>query len=151
MKSSHMGFLTISAMLAMSPAAKAGPYADDLARCLVESTTPDDRTALVKWMFSAAAAHPAVTSLVQVTEQQLDQANRVAAGLFTRLLTDSCKPAVQTALKYEGQVVLQQAFQVLGQVAGQELFTSPEVTRAMAGLERHLDEQDLQQALGTQE
>jgi hypothetical protein len=41
------------------------------------------------------------------------------------------------------------SFQVLGQVAGAELFQSPEVARVMAGLEKHVDKKKLD-ALGKQ-
>lgn len=38
----------------------AGLYTDDLARCLVVSTSTQDRADLVRWIFSAASAHPVV-------------------------------------------------------------------------------------------
>ena len=43
------------ASLATEPAL-AGPYSDDLTKCLVRSTTNADRNALVKWMFATAEA-----------------------------------------------------------------------------------------------
>lgn len=121
----------------------AGPYTNDLAKCLVESTSVQDRRDLVKWMFAAASLHPAVQSIANVTEEQLDMENRKTAHLFMKLVTESCRDQTQKALRFEGAVTLQTSFQVLGQVAGQELFTSPEVNAAMAGLERHLDKDRL--------
>jgi hypothetical protein len=46
--------LATLAALATAGAAHAGPYANDLAKCLVESTTTGGRAALVNWMFSAS-------------------------------------------------------------------------------------------------
>ena len=121
----------------------AGPYADDLSKCLVASTTQEDRIALVKWVFSAAAAHPAVKTMVTVSEQQLDDANKSTAELFMKLLTVSCKVEAEKALQYEGAMTFHNSFQILGQVAGKELFSSPEVATAMSGLRKHLDAKKL--------
>ncbi len=122
----------------------AGPYTDDLSKCLVESTTQDDRVDLVRWMFAAASAHPAVQSFVSVSEEQLEEANKTMAALIERLLTESCKDITTKAMKYEGATTLQASFQVLGQVAGQELFSSPEVSAALSGMEEHFDLEALQ-------
>ena len=141
----NKAILVSAAILCVSPfSAFAGPYTNDLAKCLVESTSPGDRTDLVKWMFSAASAHPAVKSISNVSAKQLDKANKKTADLFMKLLTVSCRSETEKALKYEGKTTLQVSFQVLGQVAGKELFASPEVSAAMSGLERHLDEKRLQ-------
>ena len=123
--------------------AVAGPYTDELSKCLVDSTSVQDRIDLVKWMFSAASLHPAVQSISSVTAEQLDDANKVVADLVVNLLTESCKQETENALKYEGDVTIEASFRVLGQVAGRELFSSPEVAEAMTGLEKHLDEDKL--------
>lgn len=123
--------------------ANAGTYTNHLSECLVESTSTRDRIALVKWMFSAASLHPAVKPIALVSEQQLDEANKNAAHLFTKLLTDSCKQETQKALKFEGNLTLQASFEVLGQIAGRELFSSPEVNAAMSGMEKYLDQEKL--------
>jgi hypothetical protein len=130
---------TALAGLCLSLSAVAGPYADDLSKCLVSATTADDRMALVRWMFSAASRHPAVKEISTVTDAQLDTANKQLAELFTRLLTESCREQAVNAIKYEGQGTLSSGFQLLGQVAAQELFSSPEVTAGMAGLEKYVD------------
>jgi hypothetical protein len=119
--------------------AHAGPFGDDMARCLVESTSKDDRIALVRWMFAAAAANPAVAPIAKVSPQIMDDANATMGALVTRLLTDSCKEKTKKALKYEGAATLQLSFQVLGQVAAGELFAGPEVKKAISGLEGHID------------
>ena len=129
--------------ITLPSAATAGPYADDLAKCLVSSTTENDRIQLVRWMFSAASLHPAVEPISSVTAADLDAANKTIADLVVKLLTDSCRAQTKDAIKYEGSATLETAFSVLGQVAGQELFTSPEVAAAMAGLEHHMDAEKL--------
>ncbi len=139
--------LAVAAALSVSAGAYAGPYANDLAKCLVNSTSQQDRQNLVRWVFAAAAAHPAVKSIANVSPEQLDQANHQIGTLFTKLLTESCRDETQKAMKYEGQQTLQTSFQVLGTVAGKELFSSPDVGNAMAGLKKYLDEKKLSQVI----
>jgi hypothetical protein len=70
--------------------------------------------------------------------------------LIMRLLTEACRDAAVKAVRYEGATTIQAGFQLLGQVAAQELFASPEVAQAMAGMEKYLDSDKLA-ALGRAE
>ncbi len=137
--------LCLAVMIAGS--AYAGPYTNDLSKCLVESTSQEDRVDLVVWMFSAAAAHPAVEHLVTVSEEELNDANRTMGELIMRLLTESCVEQYRKAVKYEGAAVIEASFEVLGQVAGQELFARPEVVAAMSSMQEAIDEEKLQSVL----
>jgi len=131
--------------LPVSLAAYASPYADELGKCLVDATTKEDRTALVRWMFAAAAAHPAVAAIANVSPKVMEDANATTGALITRLLTESCKDQAKKALNYEGPLTLQLSFQVLGQVAATELFTSPQVKQAMSGLQKTVDKKKLEE------
>src|SRR5262245_28047493 len=99
---------------------------------------------LVKWLFTAASVHPAISSLSAVTPADREAANEAIGTLFVKLLTESCKDQAKTALKFEGPATLQLSFQVLGQVAGAELFSHPQVAEGMAGLEKHVDPKKLE-------
>jgi hypothetical protein len=136
----------VSALL-FSCSVYAGPYENDLAKCLVESTTKEDRASLVRWMFAMAAANPAVGSIANVSPETVDELNATTGALFMRLLTDSCKNEAKNALEYEGSGTLRIGFRVLGAVAGKELFSSPEVKQAMSGLARNVDTNRLEQLL----
>ena len=127
--------------------AHAGPFSDDLAKCLVSSTTVDDRTSLVRWFFAAASVHPAVEPLTAVTQKQLEASNKIMADLFTRLLTDACLAEARSALKFEGPTTIETSFQVLGEVAGKELFSHPSVATAVMGMTAYLDDETLKTAL----
>ncbi len=135
----HKARIAVAATALLCISAHAGPYGDDLSKCLVDSSTKDDRAALVRWMFAAAAAHPAVSSIASVTPEAMDQANKTTGTLFMKLLTVSCRDKASKALSYEGPATMQLSFQVLGQVAASELFSSPEVKKSMAGLEKYVD------------
>lgn len=122
---------------------QAGPYGDDLAKCLVDKTSDGDKTTLVKWFFAMAALHPDVQSISAVTPQQRDGLNHDVAEIFQRLLTESCKAEAKKAMKYEQQTALESSFGVLGQVAAQGLFTDPGVEASMGEFTKYMDEQKL--------
>ena len=121
----------------------AGVYTDDLSKCLVESTTKDDRVSLIRWMFAAISKHPAVSSLTKVTDADIDKANAATGALFMKLLTQTCRDATKKALKYEGGAAIQLSFQVLGQVAMGDMMSDPNAGGAIAGLEKFVDEKEI--------
>lgn len=131
-------------------AAVAGPYTDDLSKCIVESTTEAERLEFVKWMFSAIAQHPAAKSFSQITEQQQIEFDRNAAELFMKLLTETCRDKAKNAIQFEGQIAIQQSFNVLGQVAAQELMRDPDVVAAVSNMAKFMDEKKLQSSLGVE-
>jgi hypothetical protein len=92
---------------ATAGSALAGSYVDEMSRCLVRSTSDADRTLLVKWMFAAAAVHPAVKSITSISDAQRDELNKSAAKLLERLITESCKSEMRKALTYEGPDAIQ--------------------------------------------
>jgi len=136
-----VSFLTITGL--MPTAANAGIYGDEMAKCLVSSTTTQDRSVLVKWIFAAAASNPEVKSMVSVTDNQRNKLNKSIAELFERLLTDSCRKETQAAYKYEGKATISSSFNLLGQVAGRELFSDPNVTKSVSGLTQYIDQEKM--------
>ncbi len=146
-KATAIGTVFSLAFLA-AQSATAGPYSDEMAKCLVASTSEADKNFLVKWMFAAAALHPAVKSISSISDAQRNELNVKTAKLFERLLTESCKSQVQTAIKYEGQSTIESAFQVLGQVAARGLFSDPSVNGFIAQLGNHIDPKKMESVLG---
>lgn len=122
----------------------AGVYTDALSKCLVESTSVKDRNDLVRWMFSAASMHPAVKEIVNVTPEMLEKSNKRMGELMNNLLTVSCKKETGEALKFEGNSTMEASFAVLGQVAGREMFSNPDVAAGMASLEKYVDSEAIQ-------
>jgi len=59
--------------------------------------------------------------------------------MLMKLLTESCRDKTKIAMKYEGPAAIQLSFQALGQVAGMELASSPEVQARMSGFAKHID------------
>lgn len=131
-----------------SELALAGIYTDDMARCFVNSTNVTERNGLVKWMFSAAALHPAVKSIASISEGQRQESDKYMAQFFQKLLFESCRTQTQQAIKYEGQKAFESSFEVLGQVAARELFSDPSVAKGMGNLNSYIDKQKMQALLG---
>ena len=129
-------------------AAVAGPYSDDLSKCLVRSTGEDEKRTLVKWIFAAVALHPEVAEISSVTPAQRAEMTRNTAKIFEKLLADSCRAEVQQAVQYEGPQTIGTSFQVLGQVAARELFANPNVSASMADLGKYIDQKRLAEAMG---
>jgi hypothetical protein len=139
--------LCVVSGLAFSVNALAGPYADDMAKCLINATTPADRTVFIKWMFAAMALHPDVKSMAAVTPQQRDDLNKSAATMFQHMLLDSCRAETQAAIRYEGPQTIAYAFQIFGQAAARELLTQPDVAASLSALAKYLDESKLKALL----
>ena len=149
MKSVLISLVIIGVICFMNPGAQAGMYTDDLSRCLVESTTSSEKMDLVKWMFIAMSLHPAVKSIASVSPEQVEDSTKTIAELFGKLVTVTCKEQAVKALKYEGQNSMETSFQVLGGVAARELFSDPDVAAGIAGVEKYLDAEKINKALGT--
>jgi hypothetical protein len=127
------------AALLLSAQAVAGPFTDDMSKCLVNNTSQQDKTDLVRWIFSLMARHPDVADLAAVAPEKRDDLNRKAGLLFQRLLTDTCKAQTQAALRSEGQVALFTSFQALGGAATVGLMSHPQVSAGSQELLKYLD------------
>lgn len=130
-------------------AAFAGPYGDDLAKCLVKSTTAEDKTMLVQWMFATMALHPDVKAMAAVSNDQRDKVNLGTAKMFETLLTKTCVAEAKQAIQYEGGSTIETSFSVLGQVAARELFSHPAVAAGNAEFAKHIDADAIKKSLET--
>lgn len=140
--------LVLLLLWATAPTALAGPAADELSRCLVQSSTAEDKLKLVKWMFTSMALHPAVADLAPVTEAARDAANRDMAQLLASLLEARCLEPARNAIASEGAIALQTSFAIFHQVAANDLFSHPDVIAGLGALTEFLDSTDLERKLG---
>ncbi|HTP38337.1 MAG TPA: hypothetical protein VMI92_02065 [Steroidobacteraceae bacterium] len=124
--------------------ARAGIYADDMARCLVDSSSTQDKTTLVRWIYVALSQNPSISSLSKVTSADIEKSNAEVGALFMRLLTESCADKTKKAIQYEGNAAMQTSFATLGQVAAAQLFASPEVNTVLEGLKKYVDPKKLE-------
>jgi len=138
-----IGFV-LAIELVISSGAQAGVYADDLARCMVSSTSSKDKIALVRWMFAGIALHPDVASLSNVTDAMRDEINRNTATLVERLVTQSCRKQSNEAFRYEGKTAFEQGFGVLGKVAMNELMSNENVSVGFRAYAKYMDKLKLE-------
>jgi hypothetical protein len=127
------------ACLSLAQPAHAGPFAEDLGRCVVNATTEADRSALMRWMFVAVAGNPVFADIVDVTSAQRQQATRAAAAVFDRLLLRACRRESMLALRHEGNGGLEAGFRALGMVAGREMMSTPEGSVSLGELTNSMD------------
>ena len=120
---------------------------DALTRCLIESTSPDDKRVLVKWVFSVIAQHPDIASMTRIDAAQRTAIDRDAAKVFEQLLADQCAAPLRTAMKQSGTDAIGKSFQALGTSAATDMLQNPQVVASGAGLMKHLDMQRLLLAL----
>ena len=121
----------------------AGPFGDDLAKCLVSSTSSKDNILLGRWLVRVYGEHSESQDLLYISNYNKKIIDRDVAILFTRLLTQDCKFEAKKAYKYEGLSVMSNAFQVLGEVAGKELLEDGKVSKALNKFTEYVDYEKL--------
>ena len=109
----------------------AGPFEDEMAKCLVTSTNNRDRTKLVKWIFRVYGDHPEVSYMVDLSDREKEVIDKDVANIFTRLLSEDCIDETKKALDYEGDNVMFNAFQILGQTAAQGFNNNLDVMKSI--------------------
>ena len=123
--------------------ASAGPYADDLAKCFVQSSSTDDRTLFVEWMFAELSLNPSVAPLTSITDVQRAAFTQKSADYYQRLLFKDCRQQAIDGLKYEGSTAMVAGFRIIGQVAVRELMNNPKTHAGMAALTASLNKEKL--------
>jgi hypothetical protein len=120
-----------------------------LSRCLSDSTTADDRRALVRWIFSAIAAHPDLKEFTTIDDARREQIESESVAVFERLIVEDCTAQTKRALAQEGAEGFQAAFKTLGELAMGGVVEDAQVQASMAQLGERLDKQRILQALLT--
>lgn len=147
-KSGIMCFALIFVIALFQPKSTyAGIYTDELTKCIIESTSTEELTGFVRWMFALMSIHPDVQDMATITEKKHDEANQQCAALFMRILTVSCKEQSKKAWNYEGKMSFQSSFKVLGEVAMRELLSNPKVNAGAEGFAKYLNEEKIKSAL----
>jgi hypothetical protein len=123
----------------LQPLAAASPLSDAAGRCLGDNTTGKERKELARWVFIAMAAHPEIKSLSNASAEVGIEASKATARLFTRLIAENCPAEISALVKAEGPQSLRYAFEILGQIAMQELMTNKEVSASLTGFEQYTD------------
>ena len=137
MKSTFKILTILISLLIFSPAFSQSST-DALSECLVDNLNGKERKSLAKWIFFAMGAHPEIKSYMNVTPRDVRASDEYVGPLITRLLTVDCSARLKTAYKSD-PASLENAFEVVGKVAMQELMTNNEVKKASANYVRFAD------------
>lgn len=125
----------------------AAPHTDRMAQCLVQKTTAEDRVNLMKWVFSAMAAHPSLKTVSNLSPQQMQSYDKNIADLVMRLFTVDCKNELQVAIREDGPSAIERGFGILGEVAMMEMMQNPQVAQRMQNFSKYLDDKKLSEVL----
>jgi hypothetical protein len=128
--------------------AYAGPFTDEMAKCLVEKTSREDKTLVIQWVYASMSFHPGVQSLANVSDARGEALNEDTANLLVDLTTVRCKEETVKALQYEGANAMEMSFALLGEAAMADLMTDQNVQAYMNGLDKYIDEEAYAKALG---
>lgn len=137
--------MALGVMLSVS--ATAGDYTKALSSCLADSTTGKDRRDLARWIYVAMSQHPEMGRLSTISAEAREDAFKTTGSLVTRLLSENCAPQAKEAIKHEGPASFQNAFEVLGRLAMQELMTNGDVNAAIMNIGRYADRRKVEAAL----
>jgi hypothetical protein len=121
-----------------APPVHSDEFTDKLGGCMVDALNGKERKQLAKWIFFAIAAHPEIKSYLKATAQNIAETDESIGKLITRLLIDDCPEELKAAYRTNPQA-LQQPFELLGQVAMQELLTDQSVTKAITNYVQYTD------------
>ncbi len=139
------GMVAAALLASVSFGVRADVYADELGKCLVQSSSQEDKIALVRWVFANAALHPEVKAISALSQQERVAINKTAAQLYGKLLTKVCRSETKAAFKYGGTEAVKTSFNLLGQVAMRELMTDPAVLKGFGDFTQYMDKHALEE------
>ncbi len=117
-----------------------------LSGCLVDTLNGKERKSLAKWIFFSIAAHPEIKPYSKASPKDIETSDKYTGDLITRMLTENCPNELKAANK-ANPLALQEAFQLVGQVAMQELMTNDDVMKTISSYTQYLDQEKIHNVL----
>lgn len=145
MKNLIQSILFVLAILFASNLHAAGET-QTFSRCLVDALNGKERKALAKWIFFAIAAHPEIKPFSNATPEVIEESDKFVGALVSRLLINDCPNQLKDAIKVDPSAI-EKAFELVGQVAMQELMNSPGTNAAITNYIKYTDQEKLQTLL----
>lgn len=115
------------------------PYSAALRKCLLESTTSEQKENFARWMFIVFSSNPTVRQMISVSSQEREQINKSIANTYTTLMTQTCRNQTNDVMRYEGTAALETAFSALGAAVMQELISNPSVRQNAKEFTKYID------------
>ena len=121
----------------------------NLGTCLIDSLNGKERKQLAKWIYFAIAAHPEMAKFSNIKDDDRVETDKYIGKLVTRLLAEDCAFAAKIALKTD-PLIIEKAFELVGQVAMQELMNNQSVNKAVTSYIKYADLNKLRSLVGEQ-
>ncbi|MDO8465380.1 MAG: hypothetical protein Q7S46_09055 [Gallionella sp.] len=119
---------------------------NNLGRCMIDALNGKERKQLAKWIFFAIAAHPEINSYSRATTKDINESDDTVGKLITRLLTSDCPNELKIAYKSD-PLTVQKSFELVGQVAMQELMTNQNVMKSITNYAQYADQKKINSLL----
>ncbi len=116
-----------------------GAFTDELARCMVNSTTPNEKIVFMEWTIRLFSEHPELKDLVQISEKQKITVDKKLGNVFTTLVTLRCKEETKKAIKFEGFEQAVSAFGALGSASTRTIMAHPDVMESSQDYAKYMD------------
>ena len=124
-------------------APQTGSSPESLTRCLRLNTSGNDRLMTARWFLTSLGSADAVSGAVVVNPAARLEANKAFAALWVRLSTKDCRTELKPMLKKDTGEAFGFAGQILGQIAMQEVLTSPSAEKAVSEFVNYVSEADM--------
>jgi hypothetical protein len=138
--------LATIAFLLISTGSYAATPTQNFGECLTDNLNGKERKNLAKWIFFAMAAHPQITEFTKIPSDNIKTSDQYIGKLITRLMTENCPNEMKLAYKANPQAI-EKAFELVGQVAMQELMTNLDVTNSITSYSRYADQEKINSIL----
>ena len=132
-------------LIVVTPAVAESPT-NMFAGCMVDALSGKERKGLAKWIFFSIAAHPEIKSYSSASQKDIKESDEYVGKLITRLLTANCPDELKRAHKSD-PLAVQKAFELVGQVAMQELMTNQDVMKTLTNYAQYADKEKINKIL----
>ena len=118
----------------------AGPHADELKQCFVQSSSSKDNITLIKWMAKAMVAHPALSDFSAIKATDKSTIDKEFAAYVQKILVDDCKKQTIATFENEGMNAFEGSLELLAQFVLKELMSQKEVASEISAFTSHIDQ-----------
>ena len=142
--------ITVVAGLMASPMVFANtPETQKLGTCLVDTLNGKERKHLAKWIFFSIGAHPEIKQFSSATPENIEKSDKYVGNLITKILTVDCPNELKSAFK-SNPLAVQQAFELVGKVAMQELMSNQDTLKALTNYSKYAEIEKINQIMTEQ-
>jgi hypothetical protein len=130
-----IGLLSGTSVVASTPT-------EQLGTCLIDTLNGKERKNLAKWIYFSIGSHPEIKSFMNATTDDIQKSDEYVGKLITKILTVDCPKELSAANKSD-PMAIQKAFELVGQVAMQELMANQDTMKALTNYVTYTDQEKI--------